>query len=279
MRHNHIGSEVALPKEPAAMKVSTMIARSDGPHAIPLRTSRTSVPIVRAGLRPWGFWGSLGWGLLAQTTGVFVAVGVFGMSTQSAIPNLPAGIAIVTETVTMAVSLAVLIILVKSGNFSLREYFSLNRFSRRDLFLGIACLTVLLLVEPAMEWLLGLDSGVGSFAATYRTAKLVGELPILWLALVVVAPVSEELLFRGFLHRGWAPSWLGVSGTIVLTSVLWALLHQQYNWFGILWVFLVGLIFGCIRQRSGSTTLTIMLHALYNLFVTIVLAVQIEWFS
>jgi membrane protease YdiL (CAAX protease family) len=33
---------------------------------------------------------------------------------------------------------------------------------------------------------------------------------MLWLATVVVAPVSEELLFRGFLHRGWAPSWLGV---------------------------------------------------------------------
>ena len=40
------------------------------------------------------------------------------------------------------------------------------------------------------------------------------------LAAVVVAPVTEELIFRGFLHRGWERSRLGVSGTIILTSVL-----------------------------------------------------------
>ena len=102
---------------------------------------------------------------------------------------------------------------------------------------------------------------------------------MLWLATIIVAPVTEELLFRGFLHRGWAPSWLGVSGTIVLTSALWAALHQQYNWLGILCIFLMGLIFGWMRQRSGSTTLTIILHSLNNLFATILVAVQIEWLT
>jgi hypothetical protein len=48
---------------------------------------------------------------------------------------------------------------------------------------------------------------------------------------------------------------------------------QQYNWLGIFSI----LIFGW--QRSGSTTLTIVLHALNNLSVTILVAVQIEWLS
>src|SRR5260370_238343 len=83
------------------------------------------------------------------------------------------------------------------------------------------------------QGLLGIDAGSKAVAAAYRAAKLAGMLAALWLAVVIAAPVSEELLFRGFLHRGWAPSWLGIAGTIILTSALWAALHQQYNWFGI----------------------------------------------
>jgi hypothetical protein len=124
-----------------------------------------------------------------------------------------------------------------------------------------------------------MDAGSESVAATYRAAKLAGMLPMLWLATIIVAPITEELLFRGFLHRGWAPSWLGVSGTIVLTSALWAALHQQYDWLGILYIFLMGLIFGWVRQRSGSTRPTIILHALNNLFATMLVAVQIEWLT
>ena len=74
----------------------------------------------------------------------------------------------------------------------------------------LASLTVLIAVTAAMESLLGIEAGSKSVDASYRAARLAGMLPMLWLATVVVAPVSEELLFRGFLHRGWAPSWFGV---------------------------------------------------------------------
>ncbi len=177
------------------------------------------------------------------------------------------------------VPVVVIVVAVKGRRYSLRDYFALNRIPRRDLALGIAGLIALIVVFEAMERLFGIDAGSKSVAATYRAAKLAGMLPALWLAVVIAAPVSEELLFRGFLHRGWAPSWLGVCGTIVLTSALWAAMHQQYNGFGILCVFEMGLLFGWIRQRSGSTTLTMMLHALNNVVAMSLIAVQIEWLS
>ncbi len=37
----------------------------------------------------------------------------------------------------------------------------------------------------------------------YRTAAAAGWLPMLWLVVVVVTPIGEETLFRGFLFRGW----------------------------------------------------------------------------
>jgi hypothetical protein len=55
-------------------------------------------------------------------------------------------------------------------------------------------------------------------------------------------------------------------------------LHQQYNWLGICCVFLMRL-FGWLRQQSASTTLTIALHALNNLFATIIVTLQVEWMS
>jgi membrane protease YdiL (CAAX protease family) len=130
-----------------------------------------------------------------------------------------------------------------------------------------------------MEWLLGIDAGSKSVIASYQAMKLAGTLPMLWLIAVIVAPVTEELLFRGFLHRGWAPSRLGIFGTIILTSALWAAMHQQYDLPGILCVFSIGLLLGWIRQRSESTTLTILLHALNNTIAMVLIAIHVEWLS
>ena len=261
----------------------TMIATFDLPTACPPQVRLEAAHDVQAERRPWGFWGSLGWGLFAVATGLFAVVicMLFWMLThQLSIPNsADAAFGTLAGIVMSIAPVGVLVIAVRSRRYSLREYFALNTISRRDLLLGIVCLFALIVACEAMERLLGIDGGSKSVAATYRAAKLAGVLPMLWLAIVIVAPVTEELLFRGFLHRGWAPSWLGVSGTIVLTSALWAVLHQQYNWVGIIWIFLMGLLFGWVRQRSGSTTLTILLHALNNLFATILVTIQIEWLN
>src|SRR5690606_5963804 len=61
-----------------------------------------------------------------------------------------------------------------------------------------------------------------------------------WLTLLVVgvgAPVSEELLFRGFLFSAVAKSPLGLLGASVLTSALWTALHTDYATAAIVEVF------------------------------------------
>jgi membrane protease YdiL (CAAX protease family) len=51
---------------------------------------------------------------------------------------------------------------------------------------------------------------------------------------------------------------------VVVISALWAISHVQYNWFSILQIFLLGLVLGWARWRSGSTMLTFAMHALNN---------------
>jgi membrane protease YdiL (CAAX protease family) len=258
--------------------MSTMDAAFNLPQAgsVPARE-------LRAEPSPWGFWGSLGWSAFAMATGVF-AVLVFTtiwMLTNGlrAVNPEDKHFATATGILILSAPLVVLAIATRIKKFSLRDYFALNGFTRRDLVLGIAWLIGLIVVFDGMGWLLGIDGGSKHVEATYRSAKAAGALPLLWLSVVVVAPVTEELFFRGFLHRGWAPSWLGVSGTIVLTSTLWAILHQQYNVFGILIIFVMGLIFGWMRQRSASTLLPMVLHTVNNLLATVLVTIQVEWLS
>jgi len=100
----------------------------------------------------------------------------------------------------------------------------------------------------------------------YRT---VGFAPLLWVALLVAAPLAEETLFRGFLFVGILHSRLGAFGAITITALAWALIHLQYDAYGIGTVFVSGLLLGLVRLRTGSLFATIFLHFLMNLIATV----------
>jgi hypothetical protein len=51
---------------------------------------------------------------------------------------------------------------------------------------------------------------------------------------------------------------------ILLTAFLWAIVHVQYDWYVIAQVFGFGVLLGWLRWATGSTILTMMLHALIN---------------
>ena len=106
-----------------------------------------------------------------------------------------------------------------------------------------------------------------------------GWLPALLAGAIIVAPAGEEILFRGFLFRGWARTDRSAWPAIVAISVLWAALHVQYDWAGVLQIFVIGLFLGWMRWRSGSTLLTFLLHALFNLEGMLETVLQVRFFS
>jgi hypothetical protein len=96
----------------------------------------------------------------------------------------------------------------------------------------------------------------------------------IWIILPVIclgAPVSEELLFRGFLFSGLAKSRLGFLGTAILTTVLWTALHAGYSAFGMVEVLGIGLYFSWLLIRTASLWVTIICHAVYNTVVAVCL--------
>ncbi len=94
------------------------------------------------------------------------------------------------------------------------------------------------------------------------------------LALMVVgigAPLSEELLFRGFLLSALARSRLGFWGGAVISTGLWTALHAGYSTTGIAEVFMIGIFFSWLLWRTGSLRVAIFCHALYNSLIVLVL--------
>ena len=93
------------------------------------------------------------------------------------------------------------------------------------------------------------------------------------LAIAVGAPLSEELLFRGFLFPALARSRLGLAGAAVAATLGWTVLHAGYTAFGLAEVFLIGLYFTWLLVRTGSLWVPILCHALYNT----ALALSLKW--
>lgn len=94
------------------------------------------------------------------------------------------------------------------------------------------------------------------------------------LALLVVgigAPLSEELLFRGFLLSALARSRVGFAGGAIITTTWWTLLHWGYSAAGIVEVFLIGLFFSWLLWRTGSLLVPMFCHALYNSLIVLAL--------
>jgi membrane protease YdiL (CAAX protease family) len=99
-----------------------------------------------------------------------------------------------------------------------------------------------------------------------------------WLMLLMVsvaAPVGEELLFRGYLFRAFRHTWLGFSGTLLLTSLLFASLHMgQYGWYGVAQTFVLALLLGFARERTGSVLTPIAIHMAQNTLASLALLQQ-----
>jgi membrane protease YdiL (CAAX protease family) len=97
----------------------------------------------------------------------------------------------------------------------------------------------------------------------FRDATLDRDWPrlaVLILGPVVVAPISEELFFRGFL-QSWLRAKSSALPAMVLSSMFFALVHPMVVW---LPIFGVGLLLGWIYERSGRLLEAVAYHAMFN---------------
>lgn len=141
------------------------------------------------------------------------------------------------------------------------EFLGWRAVSLRSLVGWVAAILAFVAGYDALTWWVEREVVPTFMRDAYLTA---GHPVLLWLTLVVAAPVLEEFMFRGFLFAGLVRSPLGVAGTALVTSLIWAMLHVQYDATIITMIFVVGLLLTAARQATGSIIPCLAMHAAMN---------------
>jgi len=92
------------------------------------------------------------------------------------------------------------------------------------------------------------------------------------LILIILAPLAEELFFRGWLWTGLREHW-GALPTGLMTAVMWLVPHLDRGIGYVVLLLLPALILTVARQVGKSVRATIPIHAIYNLTANIPLIV------
>jgi membrane protease YdiL (CAAX protease family) len=161
----------------------------------------------------------------------------------------------------------ILIALLKFRGSNVKAYFPLKVLTPKYFMLWVALAT---------GWMFGQDYLMEMFHIvkipdamlniTYPT-----ELSkwLLVLGVGVMAPILEEVIFRGFLFKEFSYTFLGTWGAVVLTSLIWAVIHSQYDLVYLGIIFITGLLLGVARLYSHTLLVPIVMHILFNVSAAI----------
>jgi membrane protease YdiL (CAAX protease family) len=249
--------------------------------SLPESPAATPAPHPGAPRQPrvWKFWGTSLWGLLlfaAMFAGQFALVVAFFLAKGppfdlASIKAVASAGTVISLSVMMGLPavLAVLWLATRIARMPFADYLALRRASWTDLAIGIVALIVLIVGWDLLSRMLGREISPGFMVDVLKSAQADGALWLLVIAFAVAAPVTEELMVRGFLYRGWSESALAPLGAIALSSLVWTAMHAQYyDWFLFSEVMSIGLLLGYMRYRSNSTWLTIIMHGINNFAAT-----------
>lgn len=107
---------------------------------------------------------------------------------------------------------------------------------------------------PGIDLSQAQDTGFSNISKNY-------EYTLAFITLIILAPVAEEVLFRGYLYgklRKIIPIW----AAILITSLLFGMIHGQWN-VGID-VFILSIVLCSLREVTGSIWAGILLHMMKN---------------
>jgi membrane protease YdiL (CAAX protease family) len=225
---------------------------------------------------PWNFWMTCAWTVavllawlavqFAISVGAFAYLSSSGELLPSEIKKLESNAILLSLVVILSApaEIGVVALAIRRARCRFADYLGLVWPSRTYLWIGLACLVVLLPLGDFSSWMTGRAIVPPFVTDTYRSARDSGTIWLFAIALVVAAPLAEEIVFRGFMFRGLAVSRVGIAGAILIPSAIWSAIHVQYETFFIVQIFILGAVFGWLRWKSGSTSLTIVLHAIIN---------------
>ena len=138
------------------------------------------------------------------------------------------------------------------------DMISFGVLSKKQLLLSIGIFLLTVLVNIGYHAFFSVASG----ASAQHLEKTSNGLSLSFIVNVtVLAPIHEELLFRGLLQGAvFDNSWLG----LVLTSSLFSFMHEPYDVPSFFYYLLGGLLLGFAYKKSQNLWVSTLVHMFYN---------------
>ncbi len=141
---------------------------------------------------------------------------------------------------------------------------AIKKFSIYKMVLFFGIFLFYLVLEMFISSYLKLD--MGRFLESFYGSK---NLPFL-LSTFILAPILEESIFRGYIFSLLRKSIIGRWGTIVVITVLFALIHSgQYPVIVLFILVVLSFIITVTREFTGSLLPCIIIHAVNNLIASV----------
>jgi membrane protease YdiL (CAAX protease family) len=122
----------------------------------------------------------------------------------------------------------------------------------------------ILQIESLKKWLYTPNYG---FELMYDYLKNFNHIKIiiLFFFIVVLAPIYEEIIFRGFLQDSFGKFFKKNNLDVILTALIFSLFHIN-SLSNAAFAFTVGIILSNVRKRTKSINTTIWIHSIINFF-------------
>ena len=138
------------------------------------------------------------------------------------------------------------------------DMISFGMLSRKQLLLFIGVFLLTLLVNIGYHAFFSVVSGASAQHLEEASKGLSFSFIV---SATVLAPIQEELLFRGLLQGTvFDNSWLG----LVLTSSLFSFMHEPYDMPSLFYYLLLGVLLGFAYKKSQNLWVSTLVHMFYN---------------
>lgn len=196
-----------------------------------------------------------------------IAVGILillNVDTETSL--FPALLQIVISVATIAIIYA---IVSKKYEIPFDKAFGINFKEMSGYFMQGTFVALLLLISTTIISL-AFSQFIGVDKQDPYSGLPIEKLKVISLLAVFIAPIVEEIFFRGFMQPALIKN-LGAFGGILVTALIFGISHTQYLDYStaITAVTVIGLILGITRYKTGSVVPGIFAHLLNNLLAAI----------
>lgn len=173
-------------------------------------------------------------------------------------------ITIINQIISSSIIFSLIVLIINRDKLNKKGWFT--RFSQKELIktLELAFASIIL-VNLFLVYLFPnfIDNNMPEVLKEQFESIALSSPLLALLAIGILAPIAEELLFRGAIYN-LIKDGVGKYVALFVSSVLFALIHL--NIYQASYTLFIGLFLGIILMKTGSLWLPIIFHIVYNLF-------------